>query len=185
MSLSTCIKTDAYGKDVDEKMCWDIVISLIYLTVNRPDIMYNVCNFARFQVASKKSHRTAVKRIIRYLIWTTELGLWYAHSTHFYIICYSDADFACDKNDGKSTSGTCQMLEHSLVSWHNKKQASVALSTTESGYLVVESFGTQILWMIHQLLNYDLSYETVPTISDNTSVFINILCIIIGLSIKT
>ena len=133
MSLSTCIETDACGKDMNEKMYWDIVASLLYPTINRPNIMYNVWKFARFLVASKKSHLTAVKRIIRYLIWTTDLGLWYAHSTHFYLIGYSDADFACDKNDGKRTSGTCQMLGHSLVSWHSKKQASVALSTTESG----------------------------------------------------
>ena len=84
----------------------------------------------------------AVKRIIRNLIGTTKLGLLYPHSTHFDLIGYSNADFSCDQNDRKSTSGTCQILGHSLVSWHSKKQVSVALTTMESGYLVVESCGT-------------------------------------------
>ncbi|XP_070008649.1 uncharacterized mitochondrial protein AtMg00810-like [Nicotiana sylvestris] len=41
----------------------------------------------------------------------------------------------CDKEDRKSTSGTCQLLEKSLISWNSKKQGSVALSTTEVEYI--------------------------------------------------
>ena len=54
MSTSTCLETDAFRKDVDENMYRDIIGSLLYLIVNRPDIMYNVRKFARFHVASKK-----------------------------------------------------------------------------------------------------------------------------------
>ncbi|XP_068486441.1 uncharacterized mitochondrial protein AtMg00820-like [Phaseolus vulgaris] len=36
------------------------------------------------------------------------------------------------KLDKKSTSGTCHLLGLSLISWHNKKQACVALSTAEA-----------------------------------------------------
>ena len=53
-STSMCLETDASRKYVDEKMYTDIVGSLLYVTVNRPDIMYNVHKFARFHVASKK-----------------------------------------------------------------------------------------------------------------------------------
>jgi hypothetical protein len=35
----------------------------------------------------------------------------------------------------KSTSGTCQFLGRSLVSWASKKQNSVALSTAEAEYI--------------------------------------------------
>jgi hypothetical protein len=36
--------------------------------------------------------------------------------------------------DRKSTSGTCQFLGSSLVSWSSRKQSSVAQSTTEAEY---------------------------------------------------
>ena len=36
------------------------------------------------------------------------------------------------KLDRKSTSGTCHLLGSSLISWHSKKQACVALSTAEA-----------------------------------------------------
>jgi hypothetical protein len=35
----------------------------------------------------------------------------------------------------KSTSGTCQFLGRSLVSWASKKQNSVAISTAEAEYI--------------------------------------------------
>ncbi|RVW74396.1 Retrovirus-related Pol polyprotein from transposon RE1 [Vitis vinifera] len=46
-----------------------------------------------------------------------------------------DADFAGCKVERKSTSDTCHFLGHSLVSWHSKKQNSVALSTAEAEYI--------------------------------------------------
>ena len=79
----------------------------------------------------------AVKRIFRYLSGTIDIGLWYPKGTHIDLTCFSDVDFAGYKVDRKSTSGTCYILRHSLVSWFSKKQNSVALSTTEPEYIVV------------------------------------------------
>ena len=109
--------------------------SLLYLTASRPDIMYSVCLCARFQACPKESHLNAVKRIFRYLKGTIDIGLWYPKCDNFELICYSDADFGGCKIDRKSTSGTCHFLGHSLVSWHSKKQNSVALSTAEAEYI--------------------------------------------------
>jgi len=53
------------------------------------------------------------------------------------LVGYSDSDFAACKLDRKSTSGTCYLLGSSPISWHNKKQACVAISITEAEYIVV------------------------------------------------
>ena len=45
-------------------------------------------------------------------------------------------DYANCEVERKSTSGTCQFLGRSLVSWSSKKQNSVALSTAEDKYVV-------------------------------------------------
>ena len=58
--------------------------------------------------------------------------LWYSKSDNFELIGFSDVDFVGCKVERKSTSGTCHFLGHSLVSWHSKKQNSVALSMTEA-----------------------------------------------------
>ncbi|XP_068475085.1 uncharacterized mitochondrial protein AtMg00810-like [Phaseolus vulgaris] len=62
-----------------------------------------------------------------------------------------DIMFALDR---KSTSGTCHLLGSSLISWHSKKQASVALSTAEAEYIAVGSFYAQILWLKQQLADF-------------------------------
>lgn len=55
------------------------------------------------------------------------MGLWYPRSSKFDLIGYLDVDFAYDKHNRKSSSGTCQLLGGSLISWYNKKQMPVAL----------------------------------------------------------
>ena len=46
---------------------------------------------------------------------------------------YSDADWADDTNDQKSTSGYLfMMMSGTAISWKSRKQTRVALSTTEA-----------------------------------------------------
>ncbi|RVW49495.1 hypothetical protein CK203_092796 [Vitis vinifera] len=63
----------------------------------------------------------------------------------FELIGFSDADFAGCRVERKSTSDTCHFLGHSLVSWHSKKQNSVALSTAEAEYIAAGLCCAQIL----------------------------------------
>ena len=121
--------------------------SLLYLTASRPDITFSVCMCARYQANPKESHEKAVKRILRYLRYTPSFGLWYPKGAHFELLGYSDSDFAGCKIDRKSTTGGCQFLGRSLVSWCSKKQNSVALSTAEAEYIAAGACCAQILYM--------------------------------------
>ncbi|KAL6325732.1 hypothetical protein AAG906_024550 [Vitis piasezkii] len=142
MSSSIKLDMDEKGKPVNSTMYRGMIGSLLYLTASRPDIMYSVCLCARFQSCPKESHLSAVKRILRYLKGTMDIGLWYPKGDNFELIGYSDADFAGCKVERKSTSGTCHFLGHSLVSWHSKKQNSVALFTAEAEYIAAGLFSS-------------------------------------------
>jgi hypothetical protein len=113
--------------------------SLLYLCASRPDIMLSVCMCARFQANPKKCHLVAIKRILRYLVHTQNLGLCYPKGSFFNLLGYSDSDYAGCKKDQKSTTGTCQYLGRSLVSWSSKKQNCVALSTIETEYIATRA----------------------------------------------
>lgn len=137
---------DDNGKCVDQKVYRSMIGSLLYLCASRPDIMLSVCMCARFQAEPKECHLIAVKRIIRYLVHTPDLGLWYPKGCDFELLGYSDSDYAGCKVDRKSTTGTCQFLGRSLVSWSSKKQNSIALSTAKPNMsppvlVVPNSFG--------------------------------------------
>jgi hypothetical protein len=119
--------------------------SLLYLCASRSDIMLSVCMCIRFQAAPKECHLRAVKRIMRYLVLTPYLGLWYHKGEHFELISYSDADYTVCKMDRMCTSKTCKFLGRSLVCWSSKKQNFVALSTAEVEYVAVGSCCAQLL----------------------------------------
>ncbi|KAL8145823.1 hypothetical protein AgCh_003826 [Apium graveolens] len=95
--------------------------SLLYLTASRPDIMYATCLCARFQEDPRDIHLVAVKRILRYLKGTPNLGIWYPKESGFNLVGYTDSDYAGSAVDRKSTSGSCQFLGSRLVSWYSKK----------------------------------------------------------------
>nr|GFB55538.1 uncharacterized mitochondrial protein AtMg00810-like [Tanacetum cinerariifolium] len=109
--------------------------SLMYLTASRPEIMFVVCAYSRFQVTPKTSHLQAVKRIFRYLKGQPKLGLWYFKVSSFDREAYSDNDYAGANLDRKSTTGGCQFLGRRIISWQCKKQTIVATSTTEVEYV--------------------------------------------------
>jgi transposase InsO family protein len=104
------IDLDTGGKSVDQKVYRSMIGSLLYLCASRPDIMLSVCMCARFQADPKEVHLRAVKRILRYLVYTPKFGLWHPKGSSFDLLGYSDADWAECKIDRKSTSGTCQFL---------------------------------------------------------------------------
>ena len=110
-----------------------------------------------------------VKRIFRYLAHTPNFGLWYPRGANFNLVGYSDSDWAGDKVDRKSTSGGCQFLGCSLVSWSSKKQSCVSLSSTEAEYVSAESCCAQLLWMRQTLKDYGVICDKVPLWCDNES----------------
>jgi hypothetical protein len=70
--------------------------------------------------------------------------------------------------DRKSTSGTCQFLGWSLVSWSSKKQNSVALSTAKAEYVATGSC-CAVIWMRQTLKNYGYTINHIPHLCDNES----------------
>jgi len=169
MSTSCYLDKDEFGQSINMKQYQGMMGSLLYLSTSRPDIMFSVCMCARFQSNPKQSHLSAVKRIIRYLSGTINIGLWYPRNSTCTLVGYSDSDFASSKIDRKSTSRTCQFIGSAIVSWHSKKQNSVVLSTAEAEYISVGSYCAQILWMMQQLSDYGILLDHIPIRCDNTS----------------
>ncbi|XP_039119056.1 secreted RxLR effector protein 161-like [Dioscorea cayenensis subsp. rotundata] len=143
--------------------------SLLYLTASRPDISFSVGVCARYQATPKESHLTAVKRIIRYVHGTAEYGIWYSKDSNSHLAGYSDADWAGNIDDRKSTSGGCFYLGNNLVTWYRKKQSSISLSTAEVEYIAAGICCTQLLWMKQMLEDYVLQQGLLTIFCDNKS----------------
>ena len=135
--------------------------SLLYLsTRTRPDIAHAVGNVARFCSQPTKQHWNAVKHIMRYLKGTSDYGLLYQKEEATNLIGYSDADWAGDLDDRKSTSGYLFKLSGAAVSWRSRKQTCVSLSTAEAEYMALAAAAQEAVW-IQRLLD-DLDKASSP-----------------------
>jgi len=137
------------GDDMlDQEIYQSAVGSLLYLsTRTRPDISYAVSSVARFTSKPIKQHWMAVKRIFRYLNRTISLRLLYSKDKGKECTGYSDADWAGELNDRKSTSGFVFKLSGAAISWRSKKQSCVALSTVKAEYIALASAAQESVWL--------------------------------------
>ena len=68
---------DEGGIKVDSTKYKQMIESLMYLTVSRPDLMYVMSLVSKYMEKPTELHMQAVKRVLRYLRGATELGICY------------------------------------------------------------------------------------------------------------
>ncbi|GKA56719.1 retrovirus-related pol polyprotein from transposon TNT 1-94 [Tanacetum coccineum] len=83
---------DLQGTPVDATLYRGMVGSLMYLTPNRPDLIYAACLCARYQAKATEKHLNAVKWIFQYLKGTINMGLWYSKDTDMSLTVYANED---------------------------------------------------------------------------------------------
>lgn len=146
---SKLTKKTAEDEAADQQVYQAAVGSLLYLsTKTRPDISFAVGSAARFSSDPSQAHWRAVKRIMRYLRGTVDLGLLYhGGSGPDQCIGYSDADWGGSRDDRKSTSGYVFTWSGGAISWRSRKQSCVALSTAESEYVALSGATQEAKWI--------------------------------------
>ena len=138
--------TPTGGKSLSKPFLYRrLVGSLVYLTVTRPDISYAVHQVSQYLSAPRSTHYAAVLPILRYLKGTLFHGLFYSAQSPLVLRAFSDADWAGDPTDRRSTTGYCFFLGSSLISWRSKKQTFVACSSTEVEYRVLVDTTSELL----------------------------------------
>ena len=108
-----------------------LVGALQYLTFTRPDIAFSVHQVSQFMQNPIVSHFTAVKSILSYLKGTMQFGISYTRG-NLQLKAFSDADWAGDPNDRRSTTGMVVFLGNNPISWSSKKQQTISRSSTEA-----------------------------------------------------
>ncbi|KAK9062643.1 hypothetical protein SSX86_019831 [Deinandra increscens subsp. villosa] len=158
MTSSTVLMPDDSPKFSDPAKYRQIVGALQYATLSRPDISFAVNRVCQFMHSPTEHHWSAVKRILRYLLGTSHLGLLirqnsgstlhaFADTSWNHLAAFSDADWAGCPVDRRSTGGFAIYLGCNLVSWMARKQKTVSRSSTESEYKAIGDAVVEILWL--------------------------------------
>ena len=147
-----------------------LVRSLIYLTVTRPDISYVVHVVSQFMAALRSPHYAVVLRILRYLKGTIFDDLHFSSHSSLTLQAYLDTDCAGDPTDRRFTTGYCFLLGDSFISWRSKKQTVVARSSTETEYRALIVTTTKLIWLHWLLQDLGVDYSTATKLHcDNRS----------------
>ncbi|XP_019053485.1 PREDICTED: uncharacterized protein LOC109114773 [Nelumbo nucifera] len=131
----------------DPSLYRQLVGSLNYLTITRPDISFAVQQVSQFMHSPRHLHLVAVRRIIKYLRGTPCHGLFFPAGSSLCLSAFSDADWAGCANTHRSVTGWCMFLGDSLISWKSKKQDRVSKSFIESEYRAMSAACSEITWL--------------------------------------
>jgi hypothetical protein len=107
---------------------------------------------------------------MRYLKGTLDCLLIYDRDHDFTLSGYTDSDWDGSVSDRKSTAGCCFILGSSMISWQNRKQSNISLSTMEEEYIVACSTRCEAIWLQNLLTGlFDLEMEATTILCDNHS----------------
>nr|GEX75093.1 ribonuclease H-like domain-containing protein [Tanacetum cinerariifolium] len=131
----------------DHTMYRSLAMGLQYLTVTRSDLSYAVQQICLYMHDPRESHLVALKRILRYVHGTLDLGLHLYASSTTSLVGYTDADWAGCPSTRMSTSGYYVFLGDNLLSWSAKRQHTLSHFSVEAEYRGVANVVAETAWL--------------------------------------
>ncbi|GKV02336.1 hypothetical protein SLEP1_g14789 [Rubroshorea leprosula] len=141
-----------------------VIGSLQYLALTRPDISFAVNKLSQFLHAPSDVHWQAAKRILRYLKGSLFHGLLLRRQPISPLHAFSDSDWAGDKDTYHSTTGYVVFLGSNPISWRACKQKAVARSSTEAEYRALAAASSELVWIKHLLHELGHPVSECPTV---------------------
>jgi Reverse transcriptase (RNA-dependent DNA polymerase) len=166
LAKANCPKTPEEQAEMADSRYRELVGCLMYsmLTVH-PEIAYAVSVLSKFVANPGPIHYEAAKRVLRYLKGVKSaklvLGGWAE------LRAYSDADWAGDRDDRRSTGAYVFCIGAGAVSWSSKRQPTVALSTLEAEYMALTQAAKEALWLKRFLAELGIDIPSVILFGDN------------------
>ena len=147
----------------------EAVGALNFLAVcTRPDIAFAVAMLSQYSDCAGAEHWTAVKRLLRYLKGSANLGITFGGGD-LTLVAFSDADHANDEETRRSRTGIVFMMNSGCVSWQSQKQSMIATSTCQAEYGAAFTAAKHIVWSREMLAQMGCKQtDPTPLHVDNT-----------------
>jgi hypothetical protein len=113
----------------------------------RPSCAHAVHVLSRKLHAPTKADAKLARNVIAFLLATDTLGLKYDGKNPRALQGFSDADWAGDLTNRRSTSGFVFMKNNAAVCWQSQLQPTVAHSTANAEYCALSDAGKEAMWL--------------------------------------
>jgi hypothetical protein len=132
--------------------------SILYAAViTRPDVAFAVSRLVRFNTNPGPQHHKAADQVLRYLHHTRTLALQLGGGDDYVVA--SDASFADNSLDRKSSQAYAMKLFGGLVGWRANKQDTVTTSTTEAELLALAQAAKESLFVSRLLAELSVQLD--------------------------
>jgi histone deacetylase 1/2 len=112
----------------------------------------------------RSPHWAAIKRILRYVSLTVSHGVHLCASSSSLLYAFSDADWAGNYDDRRSTGGHAIFYGPNLIAWSARKQATVSRSSTESEYKALANATAELIWIQSVLQEIGVNLRRSPVL---------------------
>src|SRR5271155_3881687 len=144
-------KAKATDTLMDQREYQSMVGSIMYgMLATRPDLAQSIQQTSQFSQMPTTQHEKAVKQGFRYLSGTIDQGITFNGNLGMKLEFWSDANWGGEEGR-ESVSGLVGTLAGGAVTYSSKKQASVALSSTESEYMALLHALKELIWLLRFL----------------------------------
>ena len=154
-----------------------LIGSLLYATLGtRPDIDFAVTRLSKYNANPSDAHWNYAKYVLRYLQGTKNYRLRYYGASNDGLLSYSDSDWAEDRDDRHSTSGSVFLMAGGAVSWASRRQPTISLSLTEAEYKAASDTCRQLTWLrtFGSELGDDVTRPTPLCLDNQGSIFLSV-----------
>ncbi|GJW34316.1 ribonuclease H-like domain-containing protein [Tanacetum coccineum] len=132
--------------------------------------LYRIQQVCLYMHDPREPHFAALKRILRYVQGTLELGLHLYDSATTSLVGYTDADWAGCPSTRRSTFGYCVFLGDNLLSWSAKRQHTISRFSAEAEYRGVANVVAETAWLCNLLCElHSPLFTTTLVYCDNVS----------------
>ncbi|EXU94526.1 reverse transcriptase domain protein [Metarhizium robertsii] len=152
MGLEELLKSETQATKKSIEVYQQKVGSILFAAIStRPDIAFAVSRLARHNLNPSDVHHRAADRVIQYLYFTRSFGLRLGNQSQQnnksveIFIGSSDASFADNTDDRKSSQGYVLKLYGGPIAWKASKQTTVTTSSTEAELLAASEAAKEMI----------------------------------------
>jgi ribonuclease HI len=143
------------------------VDSILYAAIiTRPDIAKTAARLSNFLTNPSPDHIAAANKYIQYLYSSRHLAILFngRHTEEKAFKVYTDASFADDQQDRKSSQGYLFTLFGGPIAWKSGKQSTVTTSSTEAELLALSTAAKEAIATIRLFRDARLQLDEKLTI---------------------